>query len=241
MARFGDLVLPTAPAEGSPSSLDWLRSRRLRARFELVEITPLPREDAQPDRTGPQMSSASAPVPESTSTQADVLTTPSPTRLVSIDVFRGWVMFMMLAHVLAFCRIAKAKPDGGVWELLCHHWSHVPWRGLTLHDLIQPGFSFLVGTALAFSIAGRRRRGQSDWGLIGHAAWRSVVLVLLGVFLRSLGRDETNWTFEDTLSQIGLGYLPLVLIALAPGWVTPVAIGVILVGYWFAFAIHPLP
>ena len=150
-------------------------------------------------------------------------------------------MFMMLAHVLAFCRISKAKSDSGVWELLCHHWSHVPWRGLTLHDLIQPGFSFLVGTALAFSIAGRRRCGQSDWGLIGHAAWRSVVLVLLGVFLRSLGRDETNWTFEDTLSQIGLGYLPLVLIALAPAWVTSVAIGVILVGYWLAFTIHPLP
>jgi len=67
------------------------------------------------------------------------------------------------------------------------------------------------------------------------------VLILLGVFLRSMGRDQTYWTFEDTLSQIGLGYLPLVLIALAPGWLTPAAIAVILAGYWLAFALYPLP
>jgi hypothetical protein len=40
-----------------------------------------------------------------------------------------------------------------------------------------------------------------------HAAWRSVLLTFLGVFLRSSGRLQTNFTFEDTLSQIGLGYI----------------------------------
>jgi len=162
-------------------------------------------------------------------------------RLVSIDVFRGWVMFMMLAHMLGFCEIAEAKPASGFWSFLCYHWSHVEWRGMALHDLIQPGFSFLVGTALAFSIASRRRKGQSDAVLVFHAAWRGLVLVLLGVFLRSFGRDQTCWTFEDTLSQIGLGYLPLVLIAIAPRAVTWISIAVLLVGYWLAFVLFPLP
>ena len=49
--------------------------------------------------------------------------------------------------------------------------------------------------------------------MFGHAIWRSVALILLGIFLRSLGRPQTNWTFEDTLTQIGLGYPFLFLLA----------------------------
>ena len=63
---------------------------------------------------------------------------------------------MMLAHMLGFCEIAEAKPASEFWIFLCFHWSHVEWRGMALHDLIQPGFSFLVGTALTlrrFAIA----------------------------------------------------------------------------------------
>jgi predicted acyltransferase len=67
------------------------------------------------------------------------------------------------------------------------------------------------------------------------------VLVLLGIFLRSVGGARTNFTFEDTLTQIGLGYLPLFLLGLAaPKWHWP-ALVVILVGYWAAFALYPLP
>jgi hypothetical protein len=40
-----------------------------------------------------------------------------------------------------------------VWETLKFHTSHVAWTGCSLHDLIQPSFSFLVGVALPFSIA----------------------------------------------------------------------------------------
>jgi heparan-alpha-glucosaminide N-acetyltransferase len=165
------------------------------------------------------------------STETDPSEIVKPLRLVSIDVFRGWIMFMMMAHVLGFCEVSERLPESRLWSWLCFHWSHVEWRGLALHDLIQPGFSFLVGTALAFSLVSRRTRGQSDRKLIIHAAWRSLVLVLLGVFLRSLGKEQTNWTFEDTLTQIGLGYLPLVLIAIAPPVVTWVSLAVVLVGY----------
>ena len=36
--------------------------------------------------------------------------------------------------------------------------------------------------------------------------WRSLALIFLGIFLRSMGRPQTYWTFEDTLTQIGIGY-----------------------------------
>jgi predicted acyltransferase len=107
--------------------------------------------------------------------------------------------------------------------------------------LIQPSFSFLVGVAVPFSLASRLARGQSVARLLFHAAWRALVLVLLGIFLRSTGHSQTNFNFEDTLGQIGLGYLPLVLIALGPRWLWWSAVGAIVVGYWAAFGLYPLP
>ena len=74
-----------------------------------------------------------------------------------------------------------------------------------------------------------------------HAFWRALLLVLLGVFLRSTHSSQTNWTFEDTLTQIGLGYGFLFLLGFRPVRDQWIALGVILVGYWAAFALYPLP
>ncbi len=162
-------------------------------------------------------------------------------RVASIDAFRGFVMLLMMAEVIRLGSVAEAFPDSGFWEFLAFHQSHVSWVGCSLHDLIQPSFSFLVGVALPFSIASRVARGQSRGFMLGHALWRALLLILLGVFLRSVHSDQTNWTFEDTLSQIGLGYPFLFLLGLQSVRNQLVALGVILIGYWLAWAMHPLP
>lgn len=170
---------------------------------------------------------------------------PSPAapsqRLASIDAYRGLVMLLMLGEVLHFGAMARNFPESPVWKFLALHQSHVEWIGCTIHDLIQPSFSFLVGTALAFSIASRRARGQSPLRLTLHAAWRALVLVALGIFLRSMGSKQTNYTFEDTLTQIGLGYLFLYVLAWFTARTQVIALAVILIGYWAAFALYPLP
>jgi predicted acyltransferase len=165
----------------------------------------------------------------------------SPTRLVSLDAYRGFVMFLMMAEVLNLRHVARARPESGFWQFLAHHQSHVEWIGCSLHDLIQPSFSFLVGVALPYSLASRAARGQSRGQMALHAAWRSLLLVLLGVFLRSIGQPQTYWTFEDTLTQIGLGYFFLFLLGLRPVRDQWIAFVVILLGYWGAFAFYPLP
>jgi heparan-alpha-glucosaminide N-acetyltransferase len=162
-------------------------------------------------------------------------------RLSSIDAYRGFVMFLMMAEVWKLHRVAQALPDNSFWRFLAYHQSHVPWIGCSLHDLIQPSFSFLVGAALPFSIANRIAKGQSTGKLALHAFWRSIVLILLGVFLRSTGSSQTNWTFEDTLSQIGLGYLALFFLGLRCMRDQWIALGVVLFGYWLAFALFPAP
>ena len=168
-------------------------------------------------------------------------TNPLPGRLGSLDAYRGFAMFLMLAEVLRLCRVSAALPESGFWKFLCHHQSHAAWVGCSLHDLIQPSFSFMVGVALPFSIASRAARGQSRSRTIRHALWRALALILLGVFLRSVGHPQTRWTFEDTLTQIGLGYFFLFLLGFRPVREQWIALGVILVGYWTAFAVYPLP
>jgi predicted acyltransferase len=164
-----------------------------------------------------------------------------PPRLASVDSYRGLVMFLMLAEVLNLRQVANALPKSEFWKLLAHHQTHVEWVGCSLHDLIQPSFSFLVGVALPFSIASRLARGQSVLGMSVHAGWRALVLVFLGIFLRSMGRGQTNYTFEDTLTQIGLGYVFLFLLGFQTVRRQWLALAVILVGYWAAFALWPVP
>ncbi|MFO0889554.1 MAG: DUF5009 domain-containing protein [Isosphaeraceae bacterium] len=118
---------------------------------------------------------------------------------------------------------------------------HADWAGATLWDFIQPGFMFLVGVSLPFSIESRRARGQGFGVLFVHALWRSLVLVFLAVFLSSAWSQRTEWVFTNVLAQIGLGYPFLFLLAFTRGrtqWLS--ALG-ILAAYWLAFALHPLP
>ena len=163
------------------------------------------------------------------------------TRVTSIDAFRGLVMFLMLAEAMRLWTVQRAFPDSGFWAFVAFHTTHVPWQGCSLHDLIQPAFSFLVGASLPFSIANRRSKGESWRRMFAHAIWRSVVLIVLGIFLRSLSRSRTYWTFEDTLTQIGLGYTFLFLLAFASLRVQVIAFVTILVGFWAAFVLYPLP
>jgi heparan-alpha-glucosaminide N-acetyltransferase len=162
-------------------------------------------------------------------------------RQASIDAYRGIVMFLMLAEVLRLETLTEVYPESTIADWLHFHTTHVPWVGGSLHDMIQPSFSFLVGVSLPFSIAARLHRGGSFGAMAWHAAWRSLLLVFLGIALRSLGRPSTYFFFVDTLTQIGLGYFLLFLLAHAARSVQIAAVGLILAGYWALFAFAPLP
>ncbi len=166
---------------------------------------------------------------------------PAQGRVASFDAYRGLVMLLMMGEALQFESVSEALPGNRFWSFLAHQQTHSEWIGCTLHDLIQPSFSFLVGVTLPFSLARRTAEGQPQWHRTLHAFWRALVLVLLGVFLRSTDHSQTYWTFEDTLTQIGLGYGFLYLLAMRPFKEQWIALTAILVGYWLAFALYPLP
>jgi heparan-alpha-glucosaminide N-acetyltransferase len=162
-------------------------------------------------------------------------------RNIAVDAYRGFVMFLMMAEVLELAKVSAAYPGNWFWAFLGFNQTHVEWFGCSLHDLIQPSFSFLVGVALPYSIASRLAKGGTFPRMWAHAIWRSILLVALGVFLRSMHSTQTNYTFEDTLSQIGLGYPILFLLGFArPRWQWT-AFALIVSGYWLAWAIYPAP
>jgi heparan-alpha-glucosaminide N-acetyltransferase len=164
-----------------------------------------------------------------------------PVRNIAVDAYRGFVMLLMMAEVLELARVSQAFPGNWFWAFLGYNQTHVEWAGCSLHDMIQPSFSFLVGVALPYSIASRLAKGGTFGRMWAHAIWRSFLLVALGIFLRSMYAPRTYFTFEDTLTQIGLGYPILFLLGFCKPRLQWTALAVILTGYWLAWALYPVP
>ncbi|MBL8825439.1 MAG: DUF5009 domain-containing protein [Planctomycetaceae bacterium] len=198
------------------------------------------------------------PAPASKSSQSSTTTnsTKPADRLMSLDAFRGAIMLFMASAGFGFAQvwrsIATDQPDSW-WKYIASQVEHVPWQtftnvpesmplwGFSLWDMIQPAFMFMVGVAAPFSFANRRDKGDSYARMFGHAAWRALVLVLMGVFLSSGGNTQTNWAFMNVLSQIGLGYLVVFLLIDRPKWVQNTALAALIVGPWLAFVLYPVP
>ena len=122
-----------------------------------------------------------------------------PGRLRSVDAYRGFVMLAMASGGIATFECLSRMGNGEVsipLEVLLQQFDHVPWRGCVFWDLIQPSFMFLVGVSMPLSYSRRRSRGDRWTQLFGHALFRSVILVVLGVFLASNGGPHTNFIHE---------------------------------------------
>lgn len=177
-----------------------------------------------------------------------------PARLMSLDAYRGFVMLAMASDGFRLARVTKHEDvlawfagtsfDAG-WRWLCqflaYHTDHVRWTGCSFWDLIQPSFMFMVGVSMPYSYAARAKLGESGGRMFAHVIWRSIVLVLLGIFLSSNWGKQTNFTFVNVLTQIGLGYWFVYLLLGRHAVLQGAAVATILGGYWWAFYQHPLP
>lgn len=163
---------------------------------------------------------------------------------------------MMLAAggfgILAFSKIDKASPVWEVhswdkWQAIAVHFDHPKWLSVfnkisvSFWDLIQPSFMFMVGAAMPFSNLRRESSGEGLFKRTIHALMRSVALVLLGVFLSSLGHEKTLWIFPNVLCQIGLGYFFAWIMHHWRPLYQVLALFVILGGYWGWFYMNPPP
>ncbi len=123
-------------------------------------------------------------------------------RLLSLDVYRGFTMFLMVSAGFGLSALA----DNPGWEWLARQVYHAQWAGCTLWDLIQPSFIFIVGVAMPFAFATRYARGESRSDQFKHVWKRSLILLLLGVGRYILDRDMFIFDMTTVLQQIAVAY-----------------------------------
>ncbi|MFT6180564.1 MAG: putative acyltransferase [Akkermansiaceae bacterium] len=172
-----------------------------------------------------------------------------PSRLVSLDAFRGFVMFWIvggeaIAHALAGLRGVEST----VLNTVVLQLSHVEWEGFRFYDLIFPSFVFIVGTSLVFSLSkltvpGDRR--DATWRVVK----RGLLLWLIGIIY--YGGISKGWYDAGThegvrllgvLQRIGICYLVTGLLFIYVPWRGLVAAFlVLLAGYWALLTFVAVP
>ena len=133
-------------------------------------------------------------------------------RVTSIDFFRGFTMFILIIENTHIIRLFRDVENSGFLEFIATQFSHQRWEGLHFWDLVQPAFMFIVGVAIPFAVANRRRKGDSDARILRHAVKRSLILLFLGWWLYCIGPEEIVYRFQNVLAQLSVTYLVAFLI-----------------------------
>src|SRR5262249_58237242 len=91
-----------------------------------------------------------------------------------------------------------------VWPPL----AHAHWNGWTAADLLFPAFLFIVGVAIAQSLAFRNRPDASRRALVRRIVLRTLTLFALGLFLNAFPLFDLNHLrIPGVLQRIALCYL----------------------------------
>ncbi|KAG8368077.1 hypothetical protein BUALT_Bualt15G0007800 [Buddleja alternifolia] len=119
-------------------------------------------------------------------------------RVVSLDVFRGLCVFLMMLVDYA----------GSIFPII----AHAPWNGVHLADFVMPFFLFVAGVSVAIVYKKVSDRVEATW----KALLRALKLFLLGVFLQggyfhgvtslTYGVDVGKIRFLGILQRIAIGY-----------------------------------
>src|SRR5829696_8881158 len=89
-----------------------------------------------------------------------LLQTPSK-RLESLDFLRGLIMVLLMLESASLYHNLHLITEGSIADYFVIQFFHHPWNGLRFWDLIQPGFMFMAGTAMAFSLTRQEAKGVS--------------------------------------------------------------------------------
>jgi predicted acyltransferase len=160
-------------------------------------------------------------------------TLPISSRLVSLDLFRGATIALMI--------LVNNPGD----ELTSYpQLRHADWNGWTLTDLVFPFFLFIVGVSMAFSFRSRLERGASRQQLLVHVLWRSLALFAIGLCLNGFPNEYHlgSWRVYGVLQRIAVCYMLTAALALYAKRSTWIAATVVcLVGYWVLMRYVPVP
>lgn len=157
-----------------------------------------------------------------------------PPRLMSLDVFRGLDIALMILVNMTWDRQA--------------HWGqlhHIGWnngnQGATLTDLVFPWFLFIVGVAIPFSMGSGRGRTQTPTQRIVGAFRRALVLYTLGLILDAASAGTFLFLKWNILQLIGAAYFVAICVAHLPTYLQAVFCVLVLGAKWYILSIYAHP
>ena len=161
----------------------------------------------------------------------DRMAQPTATRLVSLDVFRGATMALMV--------LVNTPGDGA------HTYGqlqHAEWNGWTLTDTVFPSFLWIVGVAITLSLGKRMAAGDARGHLFAQVLRRAAILYMLGLVVYAYPFSLSTQRWLGVLQRIAICYLIASVIYLTTGvrgqliW-----IGSLLASYWLLMKLVPVP
>lgn len=153
-------------------------------------------------------------------------------RLVSLDALRGLT--------IAFMIMVNNTGGHGAWKQM----QHSPWNGMTATDLVFPGFLFIVGISVVFSVEARLARGATRAQLARHTVQRAVILFAFGVIVNGFPYFHlAHLRIYGVLQRIAVCYLVVGLLYLFDRrvWTKIALLIVVLAGYWVLVRWVPVP
>ena len=128
-------------------------------------------------------------------------------RLTSLDFMRGFIMCLLALESTGLYDTLYESSIGGPLENIFIQFQHHPWNGLRFWDLIQPGFMFIAGTAMAFSLQSQANKGIAKSATTVKMLKRSGWLFFWGVLLYAVRKTGLSFELWNVLTQLSFTLL----------------------------------
>ena len=172
--------------------------------------------------------------------KAPTVPKPAAARLVSLDAFRGFIMFWIVGGG-AIALGLQALGHSWFTDTVIYQLNHSAWEGLRFYDCIWPSFMLMVGVSIPFSYA-KRSLTQTHQQMLFHAVKRFAILMLLGGMRESVSLGSPRLIeLSSALQPIAVASLVAFLLV-RRSWKFQAIVGAsILVGYLLLLALVPVP
>ena len=128
-------------------------------------------------------------------------------RILSVDFFRGLTMFLLIGESTELYSHIQSIQGSSIMQFLGTQLSHHEWNGLHFWDLIQPFFMFIVGVAIPFAVANRKKKGDSDKKILIACpqTFSSAAFLRMGTVLYGAGQNSFQ---APECSGTAISYIP---------------------------------
>ena len=155
-------------------------------------------------------------------------------RLESLDILRGFDLFLLVGLEMAMHHLANAVNTPSFHSFMwC--FTHVDWEGFSPWDLVMPLFMFMSGITIPFALS-RYKNTNNPTSVYRRILKRVILLWIFGMICQGnlLGLDPNRiYFYSNTLQAIAMGYLIASLLYLHTRIHTQIIVAAgLLLGFW---------